>query len=327
MRNMIKIGTAIVCCSALLSHVAFANKNSPQFSPYADLTLNVHWDSQYQDLVPMDLLAISKASGTKNFTLAFITDSGSCVPAWGGQSAYSVEKAWGSHLLDDFRKNNIGYTVSFGGASGNDLSLACGETQLITAIEQVLTTYQPQGIDFDIENGTANVPKLMRALKQVQSKHQNIQLSFTLPVLPSGLVDAGKDIINQAKAQDLNFAVNIMAMDYGPSFMNAMGGYAIEAASNLFNFLKSIYPGKSDADLWKMLIVTPMIGVNDVNIEEFSLKDADILRQFVSQNKLGGLSMWSINRDFPCSDKSASTNCSGNNLQSKPYAFSQHLNI
>jgi chitinase len=60
-----------------------------------------------------------------------------------------------------------------------------------------------------------------------------------------------------------------------------------------------------------------MIGVNDVNVEQFTLADADLLRNFARENNLWGLSMWSANRDYPCADKSPSITCSGNNLQSK----------
>lgn len=304
---------------------AYAIPNTNTFSPYADLTINARWDAEYQDMEPMDLVAISKLSGAKSFHLAFITDAGSCSPAWGGQATYSVTANWGMNLTKKLRNNAINYIVSFGGASGNDLSMACNETQLISAIEQVITTYQPNGLDFDIENGSANVAKLMSALKQVQSHYQHLKISFTLPVLPEGLVASGKEIVNQAKAQGLNYSVNIMAMDYGPAYTNAMGVYAIQAANNLFNFLKEIYPEKSESELWKMIEVTPMIGVNDVNVEQFTLDDVDTLRDFAKQKMLGGLAMWSIARDNPCEDKWASPICSGNHLQSMPYEFTQRF--
>ena len=74
-----------------------------------------------------------------------------------------------------------------------------------------------------------------------------------------------------------------------------------------------------------MTEVTPMIGVNDVNTEEFTLADVDTLRIFAAQNNLGGLSMWSITRDQPCADKWAGPTCSGNNLQTMPYEFAKRF--
>lgn len=295
------------------------------FSPYVDMTLNVSWDPQSQDLEPMDLLKITQNSGVKNYHLAFITDAGNCNPAWGGQSTYSTKDGWASHLTDKLHKNNINYTISFGGANNNDISRDCDIKQLNTIFEQVITTYQPTAFDFDIENGSADVSKLMTALHQFQQYHPDIKLSFTLPVMPEGLTYSGQDILQQAQASSLNFSVNIMAMDYGPGYSSDMGQYAIEASKNLFTFLQKLYPKKSDVEVWRMIEVTPMIGVNDVNVEQFTLENVDTLARFAQQNHLGGLSLWSIARDNPCADKWASNICSGNNLQSKPYEFSQRF--
>lgn len=305
---------------------AFADQpSSLTFSPYADLTINARWDSQYLGMEPMDLMAVAQTSGVKSFHLAFITDAGSCNPAWGAQASYSVSAGWGSHLTDKMRANGIDYVVSFGGASGNDISLSCSEAQLVSTLEQVIKTYQPSGLDFDIENGTASTDKLMSALKQTQQAHPNLKISFTLPVLPEGLTGEGQGVVSQAKAHDLNYAVNIMAMDYGPAYVNDMGQYAIQASTNLFNFLKSLYPAKAEAELWKMVEVTPMIGVNDVSVEQFTLTDVDTLVNFAKTNHLGMVSMWSVARDNPCADKWASAVCSGNNLQSTPYEFARRF--
>src|SRR6185437_1793632 len=197
-------------------------------------------------------------------------------------------------------------TVFFGGANGNDISLHCDKNQLIKTYNEVIDVYHATALDFDIENGTAEVPKLIQALQVVQAQRPEILLSFTLPVMPEGLTPAGKDIVTQAKQAGLEFQVNIMAMDYGPANYGNMGDYAIAAATHLHAFLKELSPHISSSALWKAVGVTPMIGVNDVNIEQFTLQDADKLKQFAQKNQLGGLSMWSFTRDKPCADKWAS---------------------
>lgn len=296
------------------------------FSPYADITLSTHWDNSVNDLAPMDFAKVAKQAQVKHIHFAFITDAGTCMPAWGGQSAYSVKGKWGSAMMANLRANNMGYTVSLGGANGNDLSAACNKDQLVDAYENIISIFQPDSLDFDIENGTADVSRVMQALKVVQEKHPKIALSFTLPVMPEGLTYSGQDIVKQASDANLQFTVNIMAMDYGPSYVTkTMGEYAVDAATNLSTYLKTIYPKKSEAQIWKMIEVTPMIGVNDVNVEKFTLRDADFLKKFADMNGLGGVSMWSLNRDLPCSDKWTSPTCSGENLQTKPYEFSMHF--
>ena len=296
----------------------------PLFSPYADLTINTHWSSEYQDMVPMDLDIIGENNGLKSYHLAFITDSGNCQPAWGSQPSYSLANQWGKHLTDSLAKKGFATVVSFGGASGNDLSLSCDQATLLTILQQTVVTYQAKSLDFDVENGTANVPKLMSVLKQFQQKNPTIALSFTLPVMPEGLTYEGKNIIEQAKKANLQFNVNIMAMDYGPSYNGDMGAYAIQAATSLHDYLKTMYPQQSDTDVWKRIEVTPMIGVNDVNIEQFTLENARVLKQFAIEHQVG-LSMWSIARDKPCADQWASPICSGRGLQKVEYEFIKNM--
>lgn len=306
----------------------FANAHSASqvvFSPYVDLTLSTHWDTRYEALEPIDLTLISEPTHIKSYHLAFITDAGTCLPAWGGQPSYSVENKWGVHLTDQLHAHNIDFIVSLGGANGNDLSKACDITQLISSYEHIIDIYHPNGLDFDIENGTAKVDNIMQALQQIQIAHPTLTLSFTLPVMPEGLTAEGQHILQQAKMANLHYAVNIMTMDYGPTYTNDMGQYAIEAATHLFTYLKNLYPEQSEEVLWKMIEVTPMIGINDVNVEAFTLSNADTLRTFAKQNHLNGLSMWSIARDNPCDDQWTSSICSSNHLQTKSYEFSDHF--
>ncbi|KTD18238.1 chitinase [Legionella jordanis] len=311
---------------ALLSvNNAVGAEKTVAFSPYADITINTHWDAETQDMEPMDLTQIALDNNIRQYHLAFITDSGSCQPAWGAQATYGLENNWGKHLTDKLAQNGIDVTISFGGASGTDISLNCDKDKLNEIFEKVISAYQAKGLDFDIENGTADVNKLIQALQSFQQRHPKIRLSFTLPVLPEGLTFEGKEVLNTVKAAGLNYQVNIMAMDYGPAYAGDMGSYAIRASNALHDTLKELYPEKDDASLWQQIMVTPMIGVNDVNIEQFTLDNADALKQFADSKRLGALSMWSIARDKPCAEKWASPTCSGKNLQKSDYEFVQHF--
>jgi chitinase len=315
--------TAGLCAPSFANpHASWTANN---YSPFVDLTINTHWDSQYQEMEPMDLYTISQTSGVKNYTLAFITDAGSCNPAWGGQAGYTTQSSWGLHVLNKLKANNINYIISLGGQTGNDLSAACNAEQLTAAYEAIIKTYQPTGIDFDIENGTADLAKVIHSTSEIQHAHPDVQIIFTLPVLPEGLVAEGENLVKAATAANLHYVVNIMAMDYGPAYNNDMGEYAIQAATNVFVFLQTLYPEKSAEELWQMIKVTPMIGVNDVNVEKFTLQNVDTLRNFAKQNHLAGVAIWSIARDIPCADQWASPVCSGDNLQVRAYEFSERF--
>src|SRR3990167_2914959 len=177
-----------------VSSYAFAKAETVSYSPYADLTINTYWDASYQDMEPMNLAAISTTTGISSYHLAFITDAGNCLPAWGAQATYAVTNQWGKHLTDKLKAANTQYIIAFGGASGNDLSLACSDQALLAAYQQVITTYAPQGLDFDIENGSAKVTKIMSVLKNIQAHYPDLKISFTLPTLPEGLVSQGEEI-------------------------------------------------------------------------------------------------------------------------------------
>ena len=93
-----------------------------------------------------------------------------------------------------------------------------------------------------------------------------------------------------------------MAMDYGdsaaPNPQGKMGDYAIAAATSLFSQLQTLYGmTKSESQLWGMIGVTPMIGLNDVTTEVFDQQEARELMAFAQQKGIGRIAMWSLNRD------------------------------
>jgi hypothetical protein len=101
-----------------------------------------------------------------------------------------------------------------------------------------------------------------------------------------------------------------------------MGDLAIQAATSLHGQLKTIYPAKTDAQLWRMVGVTPMIGVNDNPAEVFTVADATKLTTFAKSKGIGRLAMWSANRDSQCPGAlgQLSNTCSG--TTQSPSAFS-----
>ncbi|NCY17925.1 MAG: hypothetical protein EBX39_14435 [Actinobacteria bacterium] len=161
----------------------------------------------------------------------------------------------------------------------------------------------------------------MSAVKQIQNKHPEVLISFTLPTMPDGLTIAGQWLLKLATSLNINYRVNIMPMDYGYSYNQNMANYAIQAANSLYLFLKTIYPKLLTPQIWNLVELTPMIGLNDVRSENFTLIDAYNLTIFAKQNNLGGLHMWSVSRDKPCSIDYVSINCSSLNNQKSNYEY------
>jgi hypothetical protein len=139
-----------------------------------------------------------------------------------------------------------------------------------------------------------------QAIAQLQRSHSGLEVSFTLPAMPTGLTQDGIDLLADAKRNGVAVsAVDIMAMDYGSSFACDMGQYAIDGATATQAQAKSVL-GLSDGAAWKKIAVTPMIGVNDVASEVFTVADAGQLADLARSKGPAWLSMWSATRDNAC---------------------------
>ncbi|MFB7981590.1 glycoside hydrolase family 18 protein [Streptomyces vinaceus] len=287
------------------------------FAPYVDTSL----------YPAFDLLDTAAKTGVREFNLAFITSGGGCSPLWGGVTALGDDRV--ASQISALRAKGGDVRVSFGGAAGSELGLACGSAaDLAAAYGKVVDTYRLTKVDFDIEGAalpdTAANTRRAQAVAQLQKSHPGLDVSFTLPVMPEGLTQPGVDLIANAKRNGVAVsAVNIMAMDYGPAYSGDMGGYAIQAATATQAQIKGVL-GLSDAAAWKAVAVTPMIGVNDVAVEVFTVDDAKQLVDFARSKGLGWLAMWSGARDKQCpggAKNSADATCSS--VLQEPLAFTK----
>ncbi|WP_406462553.1 cellulose binding domain-containing protein [Streptomyces sp. NBC_00111] len=287
------------------------------FAPYVDTSLYPSYD----------LLDTVSRTGVKEFNLAFITSGGSCAPLWGGVTGLADDKV--AAQIDALRAEGGDVRVSFGGAAGAELALHCSSAaELAAAYGKVIDAYGLTKVDFDIEGGalpdTAANSRRAQAVAQLQKEHPGLDVSFTLPVMPEGLTQPGVDLIADAKKNGVTIdAVNIMAMDYGASYSGDMGDYAAQAATATQAQLKGVL-GLSDAAAWKAVAVTPMIGVNDVATEIFTVEDAGQLVKFAQEKGIGRLAMWSGTRDVQCAGgakPTADAVCSS--ILQEPLAFTK----
>nr|WP_202121179.1 chitinase [Streptomyces sp. BA2] len=288
-----------------------------KFAPFVDTSLAPAYD----------LVDTATKTGVKEFTLAFITSGGSCEPLWGGTTGLDDDKV--ASQIGDLRAKGGDVRVSFGGAAGSELGLKCGSAdELAKAYGKVIDKYKLTKVDFDIEGAalpdTAANTRRAQAIAQLQKEHEGLDVSFTLPVMPEGLTQPGVDLVADAKKNGVKVsAVNIMAMDYGPSYSGDMGKYAIDAATATQKQIKGALD-LSDEAAWKAVAVTPMIGVNDVTTEIFKVDDATELVKFAEEKGLGWLAMWSSTRDKACeggANNGAQPTCSS--IEQEPLAFTK----
>ncbi|MGW7819145.1 glycoside hydrolase family 18 protein [Streptomyces puniciscabiei] len=290
---------------------------SAGFAPYVDTSL----------YPAFDLVGAADATGVKNYNLAFITDGGGCTPKWGGVTDLTSDAV--AAQIGSLRAKGGDVRVSFGGASGSELATTCSSADaLAAAYGKAVDAFKLTKVDFDVEGGalpnTAANTRRAQAIAKLQAQHPGLDVSFTLPVMPEGLTQDGVNLLSDARSNGVRIStVNIMAMDYGPSYNGDMGDYAQQAATATQAQIKSVL-GLSDSAAWKAVAVTPMIGVNDVSAETFKVDDATQLVNFAKSKGLGGLSMWSAARDQQCPGgpkNSADATCSS--ISQDKFAFSK----
>ncbi|MFE7099640.1 glycoside hydrolase family 18 protein [Streptomyces erythrochromogenes] len=288
-----------------------------RFAPYVDTSLYPAYD----------LLDTAAQTGVKEFHLAFITSGGSCAPLWGGVTDLANDKV--AAQIGALRAKGGDVRVSFGGAAGHELALNCATVDdLAAAYGKVVDHYRLTKVDFDIEGAalpdTAANARRAQAIAKLQKAHPGLDVAFTLPVMPEGLTQPGVALLADARKNGVRVdAVNIMAMDYGPAYSGDMGQYAIQAATATQAQIKGVL-GLSDAAAWKAVAVTPMIGVNDVTSEVFTVADATQLVEFAASKGIGRLAMWSSTRDKQCAAGAvnhADATCSS--ILQQPLAFTR----
>ena len=303
------------------------------FAPYTDMA----------DYPPPDLGAYKAKAGVKHVSLGFVTARGGtdCSPTWGGYADYPASggKAYRLAQVRSYNRGTADAVLSFGGQAGTELALVCKSVrQLTKAYGGVISTYGATHIDFDIEGAAvgdkaanARRAKAIAALQRsARRHHRKLIVSFTLPVLPTGLDSAGLAIVRGAASKGVGVSiVNGMAMDYGeaaaPDPAGRMGEYAIEVAKSLERQLTKLYPRASAATVRRAVGITPMIGINDVAAEVTTLADARQIAAYAKSRHLGMLGMWQLGRDRQCNAPSPMTQLDCSGVDQSPWAFAKAL--
>ena len=249
-------------------------------------------------------------SGMSALTWAFA--SGECgSESWGGVTSAAI-----AGNIQAFLDAGKKYIVSTGGLNG---AFTCGSD---ASFDKFISTYYSAnliGIDFDIEGGVdqAQITELVKRIKVAQASYPSLRFSFTLATLGSTgsgsqLSFLGNWVLEAIQTVGLNWNnvfINLMAMDYGSGSSACvvgssgkcdMGASAIAAAESMHNFFKVPYSS---------IELTPMIGGNDVQSNVFTLDDVATVSSYALSKGLGGMHIWSFDRDTDCAAGPASPVC------------------
>ncbi|WP_405587202.1 chitinase [Streptomyces sp. NBC_01092] len=324
-----KSAAGLTCLLALTTGCSAGSDGTADAAPQSPTPTSASASTSYAPYVSATAASANDSAGSPaTYNLAFVISDGSdCTPKWNGATALSDSAV--KSRISKLTQGGATVRVSFGGASGKELAASCDSASaLAQAYGKALDAAGSSQADFDIEGDeltdSESVDLRSEAIALLQKERSDLEVSFTLPVMPSGLDDDGVALLESANEHDVQVStVNIMTMNYGESYTGDMGDYALTSAKATHTQLKEVF-GTSDATAWKAMALTSMLGTNDVDNETFSLDDAAQVREFADEKRIGWVSMWATFRDQECGDDSSSddalTNCSGVDQENGAFA-------
>ncbi|HET9058811.1 MAG TPA: glycosyl hydrolase family 18 protein, partial [Acidimicrobiales bacterium] len=322
-RALIGLGSAAALAVSGLAATATSAQAAPPlvpphvFAPYFEA-----WTGQ-------SAYTISQQSGAKYLTMAFLQtpSAGSCTAYWNGSTSQPVSSSIFGSDISSIQAAGGTIIPSFGGytadTTGTDIADSCTSVSSIAqAYESLVTTYNVTRIDLDVEQNSltnsAGITRRNQAIAQVESwaasTGRTVQFSYTMPTNTNGLSSSGVAVLQNAIANNAVISVvNIMTFDYYLGTQQEMATDTETAAQGLYNQLASLYPSKTSSQLWAMIGVTDMMGIDDYGAAEtFTTADAPTVESWAASNGLGELSYWAVQRDNGgCPGTGGSSSCSG----------------
>jgi hypothetical protein len=276
-----------------------------------------------------DPLTLSQESGAQYLSLAFLQTAspGSCTAYWNGDTSQPISSSSYGSDIATIQADGGNVIPSFGGAaadnSDTDIADSCTDVNSIAAVyEDIITTYNVSRIDLDIEGNslsdTAGINRRNEAVAQTEAwaaaNGLSIQFSYTMPSTTTGLDSSEEAVLQNAIADGATVnVVNLMTFDYDAGTQQEMATDTETAAQGLYSQLQSLYPSDSSAQLWGMIGVTEMIGIDDSGADEtFTQADATTVLNWAESEGISTLSFWALDRDNGgCPGTAGSDTCSG----------------
>jgi hypothetical protein len=287
-----------------------------------------------------DLAALSQQSGARYLSLAFLETaaSGSCTAYWDGDTTQPIAPASYGADIAAIQAHGGNVIPSFGGytadTTNTDIADSCTSVAGIAQVyESLITTYNVPRIDLDVEadslTNTAGINRRNEAIALTEAwaaaHHRQIQFSYTLPTFPTGLTASGLAVLQNAVADGARIAtVNLLTFDYYLGTQQDMVADTESAAAGLFSQLQSLYPTAPARQLWHMIGVTEMPGIDDFGTDEtFSTANAVTILNWARHQGIGLISFWALQRDNGgCPGTKGAGACSG---VSQPTWYFSHV--
>ncbi|HEX3782851.1 MAG TPA: chitinase [Pseudonocardiaceae bacterium] len=256
----------------------------------------------------------AEESGSKYLTMAFLQTPtpGSCTVDWNGSPTTPISTADYGAEIATIRAHGGDVIPSFGGYAadhgGTEIADSCTDVNKIAAAyENVITTYGVTRLDLDTEDASltnpAGIDRRNKAIALVENwaarTRRTVQFSYTLPTFPTGLTANGLAVLQSAVADHARIdVVNVMTFDYYDGLPHEMANDSESAGTAVVGQLAKLYPHKSTKQLYAMLGLTEMVGIDDYGPSEtFTTEDAVSVEKWASAKGIALLSFWAIERD------------------------------
>jgi hypothetical protein len=309
-RSLLAGGVALATVVAGVAGISIATEGTA-----AAATLPTHVFAPYfETYAGSSLSGLSSQSGDKFQTMAFLQtpSAGSCTVDWDGDTTMPVSSATFGSDINTIRAGGGDVIPSFGGFAADDTGTELADSctniaSIAAAYENVITTYNVTRLDLDTEDNsltnTAGIDRRNKAIAQVEAwaaaNGRTVQFSYTLPTTTTGLAASGLAVLRNAVTDNARVdIVNIMTFDYFDGASHEMANDTETAAAGLVSQLQSLFPGKTTAQLWAMVGVTEMPGVDDFGpAETFTTADATTVENWAVTKGISSLSFWALQRD------------------------------
>ena len=257
------------------------------FSPYIDVT------AFPQNYVFVD--QVNTSTCNQFYCLSFIVAGSTGTPSWG--TYYNYNDTFYGTNINNLRNAGGDIIISFGGASNTELANYYTDANVLTTqYNNVLTYYNCNYFDFDLENAALNdqgaVDRRNKAIASLQGSHPNLKISYTLPTTPTGLDTNGMYVLTNASANNVIVnTVNPLCFDfYSNTGANqftvaalACSSVSTQLSANGFTNTKvtcTFLNGKADDGA------------------KFTITNANSLLTYAKNNSwMDGVRFWSVDRD------------------------------
>ncbi len=291
-------------------------------APYIDMSGWVDPASAYSINGAPNLGILAEEAEFKYFNLGFIQpdqttpleSDGTIRWGWGGY--YSLGEAGGTNSsqykgiltsLKSLRDAGGDYAISIGGQVGKaPWVVSQNVDNLEKFYNDIITTYSIKRLDLDIEESNQDYNQNVlnaKAIKRVQDK-TNVEITLTIPIMPSGWQDKQKNIIKAYLTEGVKVALfNSMTMCYGAGVYENedYGTASVRAIENSIKQLKNIYSdfgtALTDDQAYLKTGATFSIGYESSLYPIFTLDMARTVVNHAKEHNYGMISMWSMGRD------------------------------